>query len=161
MKDLRILSNSRRNGSKFLGVMGDFLRETLDDDRLIEKLAPKYYNYWGRDADRHFGKSAHMILKDFGNQCLIIVKATDAKNFIAEMTFLSPAEGDISLDLLNDLRTLVSNRWSKGKLIAKIVHLKQMNPGLKKSLREAGWKNSCIQGFLEIGLLEKYKRDVF
>lgn len=89
MSDLKILSNSRRNSPSFLGAMGDFLRETLDDDKLLLKLAPKYFNYWGLDSYRHSGQSARMILKDFQGKQLIIIKAAYDKGDQAEMVLFS------------------------------------------------------------------------
>jgi hypothetical protein len=68
MTDLRIIRNSRRNGSSFLGVFGRFLKETLDDDRLVETLAPPYFKHWDPNSNRHSGTTSRMILKDFQNK---------------------------------------------------------------------------------------------
>lgn len=153
MTDLRIIRNSRRNGPSFLGVFGRFLKETLDDDRLVEKLAPEYFKYWDPNANRHSGASARMILKDFQNELLIIVKTADRSSSTAEMVvFLGKS---IEVDVLSDMRELVSNRWSKGKLITQISQMNQMWPGLVGILKMNGWKQSLRSDFLEIDLMEK------
>lgn len=158
MSDLKILSNSRRNAPSFLGAMGDFLRETLDDDKLVEKLAPKYFNYW-RDLTRHSGLTARMILKDFRNEQLAIIKSVDAGNEIAELVFFSSPMPAVSIDVLQDLKELVSNRWSQGRLIVQTNRIDKMCIGLVESLKKAGWKESSKHGYLEIRLVEKYKRN--
>jgi len=139
--------------------MGDFLRETLDDDKLIEKVAPKYFKHWGSDSNRHSGRSARMILKDYQDKQLIIIKAIDNIGDLAEMVFFSTALPDVSVDLINDLRQLASNRWSEGKLRTKASRMNKMCPGLVESLKKAGWKDSAKAGYLEIDLVKKYKRD--
>lgn len=159
MSDLRILSNSRPNSPRFLGVMGDFLRETLDDDKLIEKVAPHYFKHWGPDSNRHSGRTARMILKDFQGKQLIIIKASDDKGHQAEMVLFSSSLPVVSIDVINDLRQLASNRWSQGKLRAKVSLMNKMCSGLIESLKKAGWKESAKPGYLEIYLVEKYKRD--
>lgn len=159
MSDLRILSNSRRNSPRFLGAMGDFLRETLDDDKLIEKVAPQYFKHWEPDSNRHSGKSARMILKDFQDKQLIIIKAADNVGDLAEMIFFSTSLPDVSIDLINDLRQLASNRWSEGKLRTKASLMNKMCPGLVETLKRAGWKDSAKTGYLEIDLVKKYRRD--
>lgn len=159
MSDLRILSNSRRNSPSFLGAMGDFLRETLDDDKLIEQLAPQYFKRWGLDSNRHSGRSARMILKDFQGKQLIIIKAANNIDDLAEMVFFSTALPDVSIDLIYDLRQLASNRWSEGKLRTKVSLMNKMCPSLVESLKKAGWKDSTETGYLEISLAKKYRRD--
>jgi len=158
MTDLKKISNSRRKGPKFLGAIGDFLCETLDDDKLLEKLAPKYFNYWRLDSNRHSGQSARVILKDFRDEQLLIVKAVNDEADLAEMVFFVSSHPTINVEMLRDLRNLVSNRWSEGKLIAKELRLNKMCPGLVESLKKAGWKDSSKAGYLEIDLIEKYKR---
>jgi hypothetical protein len=159
MSDLKILSNSRRNSASFLGAMGDFLRETLDNDKLVQKIAPQYFNYWGPHSNRHSGRTARMILKDFQGKQLIIIKAADYKGDQAEMVLFSTALPVVSIHVINDLLQLVSNRWSQGKLRAKVSLMNKMCPGLVESLKKAGWKESAKAGYLEIDLVEKYKRD--
>lgn len=159
MSDLKILSNSRRNSPSFLGAMGDFLRETLDDDKLVQKMAPQYFNHWGPHSNRHSGRTARMILKDFQGKQLIIIKAADGKGHQAEMVLFSTSLTVVSIDMINDLRQLASNRWSQGKLRAKVSLMNKMCSGLIESLKKAGWKESAQGGYLEIDLLEKYKRD--
>ena len=159
MSDLKILSNSRRSGRPFLGAMGDFLRETLDDDKLVEKMAPKFFNRWGPSSNRHAGLTARMILKSFSNEHLAIIESLDATNKTAELVFFFSSKPLVSTDMLYDLRTLVSNRWSLGRLMAKGSHIEKMCPGLIESLKKAGWKDSVKTGYLEIDLVEKYKRD--
>lgn len=159
MSDLKILSNSRRNSPSFLGAMGDFLRETLDDDKLIERVAPQFFKHWGADSNRHSGRSARMILKDFQDKQLIIIKAADNIGDLAELVFFTTSLPDVSIDVINDLRQLASNRWSKGKLMTKASLMNKMCPGLVESLKNAGWQDSANAGYLEIDLVEKYRRD--
>ena len=155
MIDLRVIQNSRRTGPSFLGVFGLFLKETRDDDKLVEKLAPEYFKYWGPNDNRHSGAGARMILKDFQNQLLIIVKAVAQDASKAEMVVFLDKSSKFSPDLLNDIRELVSNRWSNGKLITQIGQMNKMCPGLVESLKIAGWSQSLESGFLEISLMRK------
>jgi hypothetical protein len=159
MSDLKILSNSRRNSPSFLGAMGDFLCETLDDDKLVQQIAPQYFNHWGPNSTRHSGRTARMILKDFHGKQLIIIKAADDKGDQVDVVLFSTSLPVFSIDVINDLRQLASNRWSQGKLMAKVSLMNKMCSGLIESLKMAGWKASAKRGYVEIDLLEKYKRD--
>ena len=155
MTDLRIIQNSRRNGPSFLGVFGRFLKETLDDDRLVESLALQYFKQWSSDSNRHSGATARMILKDFKNKLLIVVKASPRAANLAEMVFFHSKASQLDPNLLQDLRELVSNRWPKGRLITCISQMNKFHPGLIGSLKKVGWKLSSESDMIEIDLLEK------
>lgn len=155
MTDLRIIQNSRRNGPSFLGVFGRFLKETLDDDRLVETLAPQYFKHWSPESNRHSGPTARMILKDFQNKLLIVVKASSQETNLAEIVFFHNPSSPLDANLLHDLRELVSNRWSKGRMIMRLSQMNKMSPRLIAALKMVGWKLSSESDFLEIDLAEK------
>ena len=99
-----------------------------------------------------------MILKDFRDEQLLIVKAVNDKADLAEMGFFSNSHSIVNIDMLRDLRNLASSRWSEGRLIAKKSKMNKMCQGLVESLKKASWKESSKAGYLEIDLIEKYKR---
>lgn len=155
MTDLRIIQNSRRGGPSFLGVFGRFLKETLDDDRLVKTLAPEYFKHWSPESNRHSGSTARMILKDFKNKLLIVVTAVSMETNLAEMVLFQDPASQFDINLLHDLRELASNRWSKGKLTTRISQMNKVSPGLIEALKMVGWKQGSAPDFLEIELMKK------
>ena len=68
MDNLRRLGNHKKRGRDYLGLIGSFLIETLDDDKILQDLGPKYFKYWDSSQKRLFGIHARLILKDFRNE---------------------------------------------------------------------------------------------
>ncbi len=155
MNNLRAIKNSRRKGSYFLGVMGSFLIETLDDDKIVEKLAPRYFNYWRSNSNRHFGPSARLILRNFSRDALVVIRTIDATSKTAELVFFKNHSSRVNSELIEDLTWLASDRWPKGKLITKSKKINKMCPGSISTFERLGWKENNKSGFLEMTLFKR------
>ncbi len=155
MNNLRAIKNSRRKGTYFLGVMGSFLIEILDDDKIVEKLAPRYFNYWGSNSNRHFGPSARLILRNFSKEALVVIRTIDATSKTAEMVLFINHSSRVNSELIDDLRWLASDRWPKGKLITNSKKMDTMCPGSISTFKRLGWNENSKSGFLEITLFER------
>lgn len=151
MNNLRRIGNSRRKGPDFLGVFGSFLIETLDDDKIIEKLTPRFFNNW-REVKRLSGPNAWMILKNFSNEALVIIKSkgSNAELVVYINHSIIPDE-----ELIADVRRLASHRWPNQCLRVKVKTINQMRSECIETFKRNGWKETIDSKFVAIDLFEK------
>ena len=101
---------------RFLGVIGSYLIEVLDDDPVISRILSKSkYKHYPSNDSYLSGPTKRMILKTFSNDALIILgtrQGTQKNNICKRLFFIN--NSDIPSEvLLRDSRTLAEDRWSK------------------------------------------------
>lgn len=120
-----ILKNRRGQKPKFfIGAIGTYLIEILDDDPLIPKLLSKTnYRYRLSTQSRIKGQDKRMILKTFDNDALIILKNSSKNSDEKWTVFLiinnSPESSE---NLLQDAKRLARDRWPKINLLRGTSH---------------------------------------
>jgi hypothetical protein len=85
------------------------LIEKLDHDKLRRELAPEYFNYWHEKQKRQFVPDVRLILKNFQNTFLVVIRTKNAS--IAEIVaFVEPKIWQIS-DIIEHIKGLASHNW--------------------------------------------------
>jgi hypothetical protein len=153
MNNLRRIGNHKRKGPDYLGVCGSFLIETLDDDKILAALAPKYFNFWDSKGGRLCGPEARLILKNFRNEALIIIKSTRDED--AELVVIAAPSWWLNADLVADIKRLASHRWPSRKLFIKVSTIRKAGTKAADLFRKAGWIQSPGSRRLEIQLYHK------
>lgn len=114
-----ILKN--RRGQKptfFIGAIGTYLIEILDDDPLISKLLIKTkHKYKASCKSRTKGQDKRMVLKTFKNDALIILKNAIGSEKEWTVLLLINNSQESSENLLRDAKRLARDRWPKVNLL--------------------------------------------
>lgn len=140
MNNLRRIRNGKGRRTAFLGVMGSFFIETLDQDRLIRELAPEYFNYWHENQKRLFGQDARLILKNFHNSFLVVIRTKNESS--AEIVAFVGAKSWLTPDIIEDIKRLASHRWPKLILSINKSLINNIQPSLTEILKQLGWTES-------------------
>jgi hypothetical protein len=153
MNNLKRIRNHKKGGADYLGVLGSFLIETLDDDIMLLSVAPRYFQYWDASQARLYGRDARLILKSFRNNGLVIIKST--REQVPKLVVLKGPSNWLNSDLVDDIIRLASHRWPKMPLVAKIGTIKKICPGAVDLFKRSGWIDSPRTGMLQIQLYQK------
>lgn len=101
---------------RFLGVIGSYLVEILDDDPIIKKLLAASCHSHSPSTDSRFRSATkRLILKSFSGDALVIIKTKPGSSDYNECelaSFINNSRED-SETLLNDARELAKHRWQK------------------------------------------------
>ena len=110
------LKSHRGNKRKrFLGVIGSYLVEILDDDPVISRILSKSrYKHYPLSYSYLSGVTKRMILKTFSNDALVILgtRPRVQKNNICKKLFFINNSDIPSKVLLQEARKLAEDRWS-------------------------------------------------
>jgi hypothetical protein len=110
---------NKKYGRKiFLGVIGSFLIETLDDDPIINKLTKtrilkKYRTLFPANTSRFVGSSGRMVLKAFeGDTLLILTCINKLESHCEVFCFYNKMKKYTDQQILSDALRLASLRWN-------------------------------------------------
>lgn len=147
------LRNGRRGraSKKFIGVIGSYLIEILDDDPLIPHiLTNSQFKYRPSDASRLDGVRARMVLKSHSNDSLIIFKTKNATHWNEECELVAFVNNSniASTDLLREAQRLSEYRWFSKK---EFIISRDISHELK--LVKEGWE-LCLE-FKGIKIMER------
>lgn len=135
------LKSSRKAGSKkYLGVIGSYLFEIIDQEPLIMKVLLGTKSIFNpSQASRHSGPEKRMILTTFSSDALLIFKTAheNALGDLVDLTiFLNASTYDIQT-LLQEAEMLAILRWPIATLRFECSTSYQRSLFIK-----AGWKSS-------------------
>ena len=108
------LTTRTRPSKRFLGVIGSYLVEILDDDPVIQKvLATSKHKYSKSPESRFTGLNKRMVLKTFSGDAIIIVqtKSGSVQNDQCELFVFFNKSLLTTKDLVEDARALAKHRW--------------------------------------------------
>lgn len=111
------LRNKKYSRKIFLGVIGSYLIETLDDDPIITKLAgtpilKSYQKKYQTGSSRFVGSSVRMVLKSFEGDALLILTCFDKLKSECHLFHFSNHGKQTDQQILLDALNLASFRWS-------------------------------------------------
>lgn len=112
-----LLRNKKYSRKIFLGVIGSYLIETLDDDPIITKLAgvhilKSYQKLYPTHSTRFAGSTLRMVLKSFKGDALLILTCIDKLKSECHLFHFSNHGKQTDQQILLDALNLASFRWS-------------------------------------------------
>jgi len=113
------LRNKKNGRNIFLGVIGSFLIETLDDDPIINKLTKtcilkSYRTLFPANSSRFIGSTSRMVLKAFDGDALLVLTTCYDKleSPNCQILFYSNISKCSDQQILSDALRLASLRWN-------------------------------------------------
>lgn len=135
------LKSSRKTGSKkYLGVIGSYLMEILDDEPvIIHLLKDSAYHYSPSMASRFSGPDKRLILTTFQSDALFIFSTTKEKDFgdTVDLSVFVNNSTTPSVALLKEVESLAGLRWPVAAL-----RFECRSETETKLFSQAGWKAS-------------------
>lgn len=132
------LKSSRKTGSKkYLGVIGSYLMEILDDEPvIIHLLKDSAYHYSPSMASRFSGPEKRLILTTFLSDALLIFSTTKENDFgdVVELLVFVNNSVTASSTLLKEAERLASLRWPVATL-----QFKSSSQDTNRLFLQAGW----------------------
>jgi hypothetical protein len=132
------LKSSRKTGSKkYLGVIGSYLMEILDDEPvIIHLLKDSAYHYSPSMASRFSGPDKRLILTTFLSDALLIFSTTKENDFgdVVELLVFVNNSVITSATLLKEAERLASLRWPVATL-----QFKSSSQETNHLFLQAGW----------------------
>lgn len=101
---------------QFLGVIGSYLVEILDENPMITSLLSKSQYHHLPSADSRFvAPTKRLILTSFSNDILVIIKNSECSldGDTCELAAFVNNSREDSETILADARVLAKHRWSK------------------------------------------------
>ena len=137
------LKGPKKFSKQFLGVVGDYLIEVLDDDPRINKIissSRKKLNHYHHESSqsRLSGLTKRMNLVNFSGKALVILKTES--NALDEFTciitaFINNSELEENV-LLSDAIRLASERWNSILYGGKVYNLAGLSKLPPKGIQE-------------------------
>lgn len=135
------LKSSRKTGSKkYLGVIGSYLIEILDDEPvIIHLLKDSAYHYSPSRASRFSGPDKRLILTTFQSDALLIFNTAKENNFsdTVDLSVFVNNSTTPSAALLKEAENLAGLRWP-----AAALRFECRSETETKLFARAGWKAS-------------------